>query len=31
MTNPRDAQHHGERAANKVDAQSDKPATELPN
>ena len=29
LTNPRDALHHGERAANKVDAQCDKLATEL--
>jgi len=29
MTNPRDALHHGERAANKVDVQCDNLATEL--
>jgi len=29
LTNPRDALHHGEHAANEVDAQCDKLATEL--
>jgi len=29
LTNPRDALHHGERAANKVHAQCDKLRTEL--